>query len=211
MDASFNEAAASQNEEAAAPFKEAAASRRTPIDTAASRRRGKASTYKSNQTLRHTRLRLPIAAALLLTLALAACKPTSTIERFQKTLSSADTLWACEIDGYPTLPAEHKQGIRYVFDYEVKRVHPLLATEVADIKAALLDSTTYDNTNVKSCPMVAQWAIAVRNRGKSPTAMVLSPSPCGKALVFDAKHADKPLNLELREGNALEALVKKMW
>ena len=210
MDASLNEAAASQNE--AATNNEAAASRRTPIDNAASRRQGNTNPIISSSPQRNSpNWRVPAAALLVITIILAACKPTSTLNRFQKQIATADTLWACEIDGYQTLPAEHKQGIRYIFDYEVKKVRPLLSTEVADIKAALLDSTTYDNTNVKSCPMVAHWAIAVRNHGKSPVAMVLSPSPCGKALVFDQKQADKPLNLELREGNRLEALVRKMW
>ena len=98
----------------------------------------------------------------ILALVLMACKPQSTAQDFQKAIEKADTLWACKVDGYPTKEADQRKDLRYVYGYEVKNVHPLLAAEVTAVKAALLDSLTFDTTAVKSCPMVAQYAIAVR-------------------------------------------------
>lgn len=196
---------------------DATASRRTQISTAASPRQGfgqVSSTHLPAQILASKPQTSAswtwIATAIFCCLfAITACKPTGTLERFQQVVAHADTLWACEIDGNPTLPAEHKHGIRYVFDYEVKLVRPLLATEVEAFRKALQDSTTFDKVNVKSCPMVAKWAIAVRHRGEFPAAMVISPAPCGKALIFDKKHPDKPLNLELTGQNLQNSLNLK--
>jgi hypothetical protein len=115
------------------------------------------------------------------------------------------------VDGYPTKEAEQRKDLRYVYGYEVKNVHPLLAAEVTAVKAALLDSLTFDTAAVKSCPMVAQYAIAVRQGGKMPLALVISTAPCGKALLFDKQHAEKPTSMELRLGNKLEAVVAGLW
>ncbi|MBL0017433.1 MAG: hypothetical protein IPP17_13625 [Bacteroidetes bacterium] len=131
--------------------------------------------------------------------------------RLPKAIEKADTLWACKVDGYPTKEAEQRKDLRYVYGYEVKNVHPLLAAEVTAVKAALLDSLTFDTAAVKSCPMVAQYAIAVRQGGKMPLALVISTAPCGKALLFDKQHADKPTSMELRLGNKLEAVVAGLW
>jgi hypothetical protein len=144
-------------------------------------------------------------------LMLAACKPSATGSNFRKAIEKADTLWAYQVDGYPTAAAEQKKDLRYLYGYEVKKVHPLLAPEVVSVKATLLDSTTFDTSAVKSCPMVAQYALAVRNKGKTPVAVVISTAPCGKALVYEAKQADKPVHFELREGNKLEGIVAGMF
>lgn len=151
--------------------------------------------------------------ALVMVFALAACKPraTTTAGQFGKAFSKADTLWACKVDGYPTPAAEQRKDLRYLHGYEVKEVHPLLATEIDAVKAALLDSLTFDMAAVKSCPMVAQYAVAVRKNGRSPVALVLSPSPCGKALLFDKQHAEKPVSMELRPGNKLEGILASIW
>ncbi len=147
----------------------------------------------------------------ILALVLMACKPQSTAQDFQKAIEKADTLWACKVDGYPTKEAEQRKDLRYVYGYEVKNVHPLLAVEVTAVKAALLDSLTFDTAAVKSCPMVAQYALAVRQDGKMPLALVISTAPCGKALLFDKQHAEKPTSMELRLGNKLEAVVAGLW
>lgn len=228
MDAEWNPEEATSMEATASPIEAAPMHRMTPIDIAVGPcpacptgigeqglRGQQESISPGISSGSHGRIAtwrfLTFTFAITLTLLLSACKPTGTLERFQQAVAHSDTLWACEIDGNPTLPAEHKQGIRYVFDYEVKLVRPLLATEVDVFRKALQDSTTFDKVNVKSCPMVAKWAIAVRNRGKFPAAMVISPAPCSKALIFDKKHPDKPLNLELREGNRVEELITKLW
>ncbi len=147
----------------------------------------------------------------ILAFVLMACKPQSTAQDFQKAIEKADTLWACKVDGYPTKEAEQRKDLRYVYGYEVKNAHPLLAAEVTAVKAALLDSLTFDTAAVKSCPMVAQYAIAVRQAGKMPLALVISTAPCGKALLFDKQHAGKPTSMELRLGNKLEAVVAGLW
>lgn len=146
-----------------------------------------------------------------LALVLIACKPQSAASSFHKAIEKADTIWACKVDGYPIPAADQRKDLRYVYGYEVKNVHPLLATEVAGIKAALMDSLTFDTAVVKSCPMVAQYALAVRQDGKMPLALVMSTAPCGKALLFDKRHADKPTSMELRIDNKLEALVAGLW
>jgi hypothetical protein len=151
------------------------------------------------------------AMAGMVALMCAACKPSANGSSFRKAVEKADTLWAYQVDGYPTAAAEQKKDLRYLYGYEIKKVHPLLAPEIVSVKAALLDSTTFDTSAVKSCPMVAQYAVAIRNKGKTPVAVVMSPAPCGKALVFEAGHADKPTHMELREGNKLEGIVAGMW
>ena len=154
---------------------------------------------------------LGLGVTALLALGLIACKPQGSVQKFQKAIAKADTLWACKVDGYPTEAAAQRKDLRYVFGYEVKNVHPLLANEVSLVKAALLDSTTFDTAAVKSCPMVAAYAIAIRKGGKMPWALVMSTSPCGKALVFDGRQAAKPTTMELRLGNKLESIVSGLW
>lgn len=148
---------------------------------------------------------------LLSLCALLACKSKDVSTSYRHQIEKADTLWAFQVDGYPTKGEEQRKDRRYLYDYEVKKVHPLLSTEMADMKSALLDSTTFDTAAVKSCPMIAQYAIAIRNHGKSPVAVVISPAPCGKALLFNSKRPGKPTCMELRTGNRLEALLTAMW
>lgn len=142
---------------------------------------------------------------------LVACKPRDPLRTFRKAITKADTLWAYQVDGYPTPAQDQRKGVRYLYDYEVRKVHPLLVTEVAEAKASLLDSTTFDTGTVKSCPMVAQYALSVRDKGKTPIAVVVSTAPCGKALIFEAGEPSKPMHMELRVGNALEGILERMW
>lgn len=140
-------------------------------------------------------------------LAFAACKPPQSGHFLKKAVASADSLVLYKVDGYPTLPAEQKTGTFYLQGYAVIEKVALDAAAQKAIKDALLDPATFDSAAVKSCPMVATMAIDLWHKGKSITTVVMSPLPCGKAILFDASKPKKPIYMELAMGNRLEELV----
>jgi hypothetical protein len=152
-----------------------------------------------------------LGCALLLVGMVLGCTSRKGGQDFRGAIIDADTLWAYKVDGYPVAPGEQRRDLRYIFGYPVQKVHPLLAHEVLMLRTVVSDPSTFDTTAVKSCPMVAQYAFAVRKKGKTPVAVVISPAPCGKALIFHSKNADKPISMELSIGNRLEEVLAGMW
>jgi hypothetical protein len=140
-------------------------------------------------------------------LALAACKTVPPSQALRKAVVAADSIALYQVDGYPTPPAEQRADGQYLHGYAVTGQQPITPLQMADIKLALLDKATFDTAAVKSCPMVAQMALGLWEKGKPSMTLVLSPAPCGKALLLDAKPDDQPLYMELVPGNRLEGLV----
>ena len=140
-------------------------------------------------------------------LALASCKTSDPAHALKKALKSADSLVVYHVDGYPTIPSEQQTGVYYLQGYAVGQQQALSPDNLAAIKVALTDTATFDSNIVKSCPMIAQLAIDIRRKGKSAGTLILSPSPCGKALLFDAAKPRAPLAMDLVTGNRLEPLL----
>ncbi len=140
-------------------------------------------------------------------LALLACKSTPRPNFAQKAFAAADQVKLYQIDGYRTLPAEQKTGEFYLHDFHVIQERKLEEDQVAAIKLALLDASTFDTSAVKSCPMVATMALELLRKGKRTMTVVLSPPPCGKALMFDPKKPRQFSSAELSIGNRLDPLV----
>lgn len=140
-------------------------------------------------------------------LALASCKTISPALALKKALKSADSLVVYHVDGYPTMPSEQQTGVYYLQGYAVGQQQPLSADDLAALKVALSDTATFDSNTVKSCPMIAQCAIDIRKKGRSAGALVLSPSPCGKALLFEGAKGKAPVAMDLVIGNRVEPLL----
>ena len=140
-------------------------------------------------------------------LALASCKTSSPGQVLKRALQSADSLVVYRVDGYPTMPSDQQTGVYYLQGYAVGQQQALSSGNLAAIKAALADTATFDSNIVKGCPMVAQVAIDLRKKGKSTGTLILSPYPCGKALLFDAAKPTAPLAMDLVIGNRLEPLI----
>jgi hypothetical protein len=136
-----------------------------------------------------------------------ACKTRQPASMLKKAVMAADSIALFQVDANPTLPSEQRTGEFYLHDYRVIQRQPVSAAQMGEMKTALLDATTFDTSAVKSCPMVAQMALQLQHKGKSTLSFVLSPAPCGKAILFDAEKPRKPVYLELAPGNRLEPLV----
>lgn len=146
-------------------------------------------------------------AIALCLLTMVACKTQQPAYLLKKAVMAADSITLYQVDANPTLPSEQRTGEFYLHDYHVIKRLPVSAAQMGEMKTALLDSTTFDTSAVKSCPMVAQMGLQLMHKGKSTLSFVLSPAPCGKALLFDAEKPRKPVYLELTPGNRLEPLV----
>jgi hypothetical protein len=140
-------------------------------------------------------------------LASASCKTGITAHSLKKNLKAADAIAVYTVDGYPTLPSDQKTGTYYLQGYAVGQQHILSADNLEAIKVALNDTATFDSNIVKSCPMIAQVAIDILQKGKSKATLILSPYPCGKALLFDPARSAAPVAMDLVIGNRLEPLL----
>jgi hypothetical protein len=143
----------------------------------------------------------------LLGLAFAACKTPHSSQSLTQAVASADSLLIYQVEEYPIAPAEQVSGQYYLHDYAMHGKQALSAAQIAELKAILLDPTTFDTTAVKSCPMLPKMAIDLQRKGKSSMTLILSPAPCGKVLVFGADPRARPTPMELTPGNKLEAMV----
>ncbi len=140
-------------------------------------------------------------------LTLASCKTSSPAQALKKALKTADSLAVYHVDGYPTIASEQKTGVYYLQGYAVGQEQTLSASDLVALKVALSDTATFDANTVKSCPMIAQLAIDIRKKGKSAGTLVLSPSPCGKALLFEGAKPKAPAAMDLVIGNGVEPLL----
>ena len=150
---------------------------------------------------------LLVTATLLCAIALSACRGSHGANGLKKAVNAADSLVRYQIAASPTLASEQKTGQFYLHDFAIIGKLPLSAIEMADLKKVLLDAATFDTIAIKSCPMVPRIAIDFLDKGKSSMTLILSPSPCGKVLLFDAKPGKKVIYMELIMGNLLEPIV----
>ncbi len=154
-----------------------------------------------------TKTTMILLALGLAMLAGAACKTSCPSASFQKAITTADSIIVYQIDGYPTAPTEQQTGKFYLHDYAVGGRQVLAVEDMKAMQATLLDVATFDSAAVKSCPMIAKMALDFRRKGKSLATLVMSPSPCGKALLFEPAKPKAPRYMELATGNRLEPLV----
>jgi hypothetical protein len=143
----------------------------------------------------------------LAVLAGAGCKAPRATASFQKAVTTADSIVVYQIDGYPTPAAEQLTGRFYLHDYAVGGRRVLAKEDMKAMQAILLDAATFDSAAVKSCPMIAKMALDFYYKGKSSASLVMSPSPCGKALLFEPAKPQVAHYMELATDNRLEPLV----
>jgi hypothetical protein len=158
-----------------------------------------------------TKTTMTLLALGLAVLAGAACKTPRSSTSFQRAITAADSIIVYQIEAFPTLSSEQQTGRYYLHGYAVGGRQVLAIEDMQAMQAILLDVATFDSAAVKSCPMIAKMALDFRHKGKSQATLVMSKSPCGKAVLFEAAKPKAPRYMELATGNRLEPLVFGVW
>ncbi len=123
---------------------------------------------------------------LLLTLtaisAISGCN--KNMGKSQATKSRLDHIEVYLIDQFATPKAEQTGTSMYLADYQIIKPIEMDSSSIAELKNIISDSTTYNGENMKSCPFIGKYGVALSNRDKDYFHVIVSTEACPKCQVF---------------------------
>ncbi len=120
--------------------------------------------------------------SVLLLTAMAGCNEKHT--QLQAFIDEADQFALFEIDQFATPVNEQAANKEYLSDYEILEPIELSKSTMEELKKVMGDSLTYRQDNVKTCPFIGKYGIAVTNKKSEYLHFIISTENCPKCRVF---------------------------
>lgn len=147
-------------------------------------------------------------SSLLLFSSMTGCQKKLT--KFQKFMEDAEKIAVFEIDQFASPVNEQDTNKEYLSDYEIFKPVDLSKPAIEELKTILGDSLSYTQDNVKACPFIGKYGIAITHKS-AYIHVILSSENCPKCQIISSDQALKGdfdvVNLDLYK--VLEAEIKK--
>lgn len=119
--------------------------------------------------------------SLLFLSSMAGCN--KKLSQFQAFIEGADQFTLYEIDQFATPVDEQMADKNYFSDYQVYHQSDLSKEAVKELKMILKDSMLFTNENVRTCPFIGKYGLAITNKKSEFVHVILSNANCPKCQV----------------------------
>ncbi|TAE50101.1 MAG: hypothetical protein EAZ89_12785 [Bacteroidetes bacterium] len=119
---------------------------------------------------------------LIVLSALSACR--TNMGKSQDFKARLDHLEVYEIDAFATPGAEQSKEFMYLSDYQIIKPIALDDSAADELKKVISYASMYNGENIKSCPFIGKYGIALSNKDEEYLHLILSSEACPKCQIF---------------------------